>query len=73
MIIWYFHLFMNFPQFFVIHTFKGFIVVNEAEVDISLEFSCFYYDPTDVSNLISGFFTFSKPSCTSGSSQFMYC
>jgi len=73
MIIWYFHLFVNFPQFFVIHTYKGFIVVNEAEVDISLEFSCFFYDPMDVSNLISGFFTFSKPSCTSGHSQFTYC
>ena len=50
MIIWYFHLFMNFPQFFVIHTVKGFSVVNEEEVDVFLEFSCLFYDPTDVGN-----------------------
>ena len=60
--VWYSHLFMNFPQFFVIHTYKGFIVVNEAEVDISLEFSCFFYDLADVDNLISGSSAFYKSS-----------
>ena len=49
----YFHLFKNFPQFVVIHTVKGFSVVNEAEVDVFLEFSCFSFDPTYVGNLIS--------------------
>ena len=58
--VWYSHLFKNFPQFVVVHTVKGFSVVSEAEVDISLEFSCFFYDPTDVGNLISGSSTFSK-------------
>ena len=57
--VWYSYLF-NFSQFVVIHTVKGFSVVSEAEVDISLEFSCFFYDPTDVGNLISGSSTFSK-------------
>ena len=52
--------FKNFPQLVVIHTVKGFKVVNEAEVDIYLEFSCFFYDPTDVGNLIPGFSAFSK-------------
>ena len=51
--VWYSHLFKNFPQFVVIYTVKGFRVVNEAEVDV-LEFSCFFYDPMDVGNLISG-------------------
>ena len=55
-------LFMNFPQFAVIHTVKGFSVVNKAEVDIFLEFSCFLYDPADVGNLISGSSAFSKSS-----------
>ena len=50
----------KFPQFVVIHTVKGFSIVNEAEVDIFLEFSCFFYDPTDVGNLISGSSAFSK-------------
>ena len=50
----------NFPQFVVIHTVKGFGVVNKAEVDIFLKFSCFFYDPTDISNLISGSSAFSK-------------
>ena len=58
--VWYSHLFKNFPQFVVIHTVKGFSVVNEAEVDVFLEFSCFFYDPTDGSNLISGSSAFSK-------------
>ena len=59
---WYFHLFNNFPQFVVIHTVKGFSLVNEAEVDVFLEFSCFSYDPVDVGNLISGSSAFSKSS-----------
>ena len=54
--------FKNFPQFVVIHTVKGFSVVNEAEVHVSLEFSCFLYDPTNVGSLISGSSAFSKPS-----------
>ena len=60
--VWYSHLFQNFPQFVVIHTVKGFGVVNKAEVDVFLEFSCFFDDPTDVSNLISGSSAFSKSS-----------
>ena len=56
--VWYSHLFKNFPQFVVIHTVRVFNVVKEAEVDVSLEFSCFFYDPTDVGNLISGFSIF---------------
>ena len=59
-VVWYSHLFKNFPQFVVIHTVKGFSIVNEAEVDVLLEFSCFFYDPTDVGNLISGSSAFSK-------------
>ena len=59
-VVWYPHLFKNFPQFAVTCTVKGFIVVNEAEVDIFLEFSCFFYDPTKVGNLISGSSAFSK-------------
>ena len=50
---WYSHLFRNFPQFIVIHTDNGFDIVNEAEVDVSLELSFFFNDPTDVGNLIS--------------------
>ena len=57
---WYSHLFKNFPQFVEIHTVKGFSIVNEAEVDVFLEFSCFFYHPTDVGNLISGSSAFSK-------------
>ena len=60
--VWYCHLFKNFPQFVVIHTIKGFSVVNEAEVDVFLEFPCFFYDPTDVDNLVSGSSAFSKSS-----------
>ena len=55
-------LFKNFPQFIVIHTVKGFSIVNEAEEGVFLELSCFFCSPTDVSNLISGFFAFSKSS-----------
>ena len=60
--VWYFHLFKSFPQFVVIHTVKDFSVVNEAEVDVFLEFSYFFDDPTDVGNLISGSSAFSKSS-----------
>ena len=59
--VWYSHLFKSFPQFVVTHMVKGFGIVNKAEVDVFLEFSCFFYDPTDVGNLISGSSTFSKP------------
>ena len=52
-VFWYFLLFKNFPQFVMIHTVKGFIVVDEAEVYVFLEFSCFFYDPVDAGNLIS--------------------
>ena len=58
--VWYSHLFQNFPQFIVIHIVKGFGIVNEAEVDVFLELSCFFNDPEDVGNLISGSSAFSK-------------
>ena len=61
-VVWYFHLLKKFPQFVVIHIVKGFDVVNKAEVDVFLELSCLFYDPTDVGNLISGSFAFSKSS-----------
>ena len=61
-VVWYFQLLKNFLQFVVIHTGKGFSIVNEAEVGVFLEFSCFFYDPTDVDNLISGSSAFSKSS-----------
>ena len=60
--VWYSHLFKSFPQFVVIHTVKGFSIVSEAEVDVFLEFSCFFCDPTNVVNLISGSSAFSKSS-----------
>ena len=60
--VWYSHLLKNFSQFVVIHTDKGFNIVNEAKIAVFLEFSCFLYDPADVSNLISGFSAFSKSS-----------
>ena len=60
--VWYSHLLKNFPQFVVMYTVKGFSIVNEAEVDVFLEFPCSYYDPTDVSNLISSSSAFSKSS-----------
>ena len=59
---WYSHLFKNVPQFAVIHTVKGFGTVNKAEIDVFLELSCFFDDPEDVSNLISGSSAFSKSS-----------
>ena len=52
--VWYSHLLKNFPQFVVIHTVKGFGIVNKAEVDVFLELFCIFNDPTDVANLISG-------------------
>ena len=61
-VVWYSHLFQNFPQFVVIHIVKGFGIVNKAEVDVFLEFSCFFNDPADVGNLISGSSAFSKSS-----------
>ena len=57
--VWYSHLFQSFPQFIVIHTVKGFGIVNKAEIDVFLELSCFFHDPVDVGNLISGSFAFS--------------
>ena len=60
LVAWYSHLFQNFPQFIVIHTIKGFGIVNKAEIDVFLELSCFFHDPADVGNLISGSFAFSK-------------
>ena len=60
--VWYSHLFKNFPQFVVIHTVKGFDIVNKVEVDVFLKFSCFFDDPTHVGNLISGSSAFSKTS-----------
>jgi len=61
-VVWYSYLFKNLPQFVVIHTVKGFSIIIEAEVDIFLEFPCFFYDPTDVGNLISGSSAFYKSS-----------
>ena len=60
--VWYSHLLKNSPQFIVIHTVKGFGIVNKAETDVFLELSCFFDDPTDVGNLISGLPAFSKTS-----------
>ena len=61
-VVWYSHLFKNFPQFVLIHTVKYFSIVNETEIYVFLEFSCFFYDPVDVGNLISGSSAFSKSS-----------
>ena len=61
-VVWYSHLFQNFPQFIVIHTVKDFGIVNKAEIDVFLELSCFFDDPADVGNLISGSSAFSKTS-----------
>ena len=70
-VVWYSHLFKNFPQLVVIHTVQGFDIVKKAEVDVFLELSCFFDDPTDVGNLISG--SSVNPAWTSGSSWFLYC
>ena len=64
-VVWYSHLLKYFPQFVVIHTVKSFSVVSEAEIDVFLEFSCFFYNPTDVGILISGSSVFSKSSLNS--------
>ena len=75
-VVWYSHLFQNFPQFIVIHTVKGFGIVNKAEIDVCLFFlecSCFFNDPSDVDNLTSGSSAFSKPAWTFGSSWYTYC
>ena len=61
-VVWYSHLFQNFPQLIVIHTVKGFGIVSKAEIDVFLELSCFFGDPGDVGNLISGSSAFSKTS-----------
>ena len=58
--VWYSHLLKNFPQFIVIHTVKGFGIVNKAEIDVFLELSCFLHDPVDVGNLTSGSSAFSQ-------------
>ena len=63
---WYSQLFKNFPQFVVIHTVKGFGIVNKAEVDVLLELSCFFNDPADAGNLVSGSSAFSKSSLNIG-------
>ena len=60
--VWYSYLFQNFPQFIVIHTVKGFGIVNKAEIDVFLELSCFFDDPVDVGSLLSGSSAFSKTS-----------
>ena len=65
-VVWYSHLFQNFPQFIVIHTVRGFGIVNKTEIDVFLELSCFFSDPVDVGNLISGSSAFLKPAWTSG-------
>ena len=59
-VVWYFYLFQNFSQFIVIDTVKGFGIVNKAEIDVFLELSCFFDDPSDIGNLISGSSAFSK-------------
>ena len=71
--IWYSHLFQNFPQFIVIHTVKGFDIVSKAEIDVFLELSSFFDDPADVGNLSLFLLPFLKPAGTSGSSRFTYC
>ena len=61
-VVWYSYLCQNFPQFILIHTVKGFGIVNKAEIDVFLELSCFFEDPVDIGNLISGSSAFSKTS-----------
>ena len=71
--VWYSHLFQNFTQFYVIYTVKGFSVIIKAEVDVLLEFSCFFDDPADAGNLISVSSAFSKSSLSIWKFTFMYC
>src|SRR5574340_823816 len=61
-VVWYSHLFQNFPQLIVIHTVKGFGIIHKAEIDVFLELFCFFYDPSDVGNLISASSAFCKSS-----------
>ena len=70
--VWCSHLFNNFPQFVVICTVNSLSVVNKAEVDAFLEFPCFFYEPPDAGNLISGFSALLNHTCTSEISQFTY-
>ena len=72
-VVWYSCLFQNFPQFIVIHTVKGFGIVNKAEIHLFLELSCFFHDPADVAIWSLVLLPFLKPTWTSGSSWFMYC
>ena len=72
-VVWYSHLLKNVPQFIVVHTVKGFGIVNKAEKDVFLELSCFFHDPADVGNLISGSPAFSETSLTIWKFRFTYC
>ena len=72
-VVWYSRLFKNFPQFVVIHIVKGFGIINETKVDVSLEFSCFFDDPGDVGNFISGSYAFSKYSLKICKFTVTYC
>ena len=72
-VVWYSHLLKNFPEFVVIHTVKGFGIVNKPEVDVFLELSRFFDDPTDVGNLISGSSAFSKSSLNIWKFMVQYC
>ena len=72
-VVWYSHLFQNFPQYIVIHTVKGFGIVNKAEIDVFLELSCFFHDPADIGNLISGSSAFSKASLNIWKFTVYYC
>ena len=67
--VWYSHLFQNFPQFIVIHIVKSFGIVNKREIDVFLELSCFFDDPVDVGNLISGSSAFSKTKIRGGGQE----
>ena len=72
-VLWYSHLFKSFPQFVVIHTVKGFGIVNKAEIDVFLELSYFFDDPADIGNLISGSSAFSQSSLNIWKFTVMYC
>ena len=71
-VVWYSHLFQNFPQFIVIHTVKGSGIVNKANIDVFLELACFFHDPVDVVNLISGSSAVSKTSLKPSDSALRY-
>ena len=72
-VVWYSHLFQNFPQFIVIHTVRGFGIVSKAEIDVLLELSCFFHDPVDVGILISGSSAFSETSLNVWKFTVHYC